>query len=372
VEHHDHKPSFYGVLTTGMFLPNNVVIGPVEHQTKTNAVSFMDFAAQFFGTWVRNINDTPTNPDVYAGVIYVAGDVTLIRKYTKDMRIVIIQDFSTRFKASDVCVNSWELPRWVHDIGVYIPRAYVAGFYQQITVDHQFRTSNKPGISHRSGIYLSRVKETETSIVYNIMRCSTTFKAPTDAFTDTDECIVQEANRHLNHCIHQCSDFNHVLAQLYTNTIVDGRQIKAKLPAHSDKTEDMPVHAAIGFATFYDLSNRKDEYDYNNNELARMQFLSKTCKTRMKTIEVLLEPNSLLIIPLHTNQLYTHEIVPPVSTIDKVLTRIEYVMRSSNVEANFNKNTNKTSITRANRKIPQSTGYGHVLFNLNKGIIGNQ
>lgn len=46
-----------------------------------------------------------------------------------------------------------------------------------------------------------------------------------------------------------------------------------------------------------------------------------------------LYPNSVFIIPLSTNRLYTHEIVPSVLPVDMIPTRLGYVMRCSNRKA---------------------------------------
>ena len=58
--------------------------------------------------------------------------------------------------------------------------------------------------------------------------------------------------------------FNHVLAQIYENKIIekDNKKLerKAKIKEHSDKTKDMHRNALIAFCTFYkDCSNNYDE-----------------------------------------------------------------------------------------------------------------
>ena len=49
--------------------------------------------------------------------------------------------------------------------------------------------------------------------------------------------------------------------------------------------------------------------------------------------DVVLSPNSVFMMPLSTNRLYTHEIVPPVLPVDQIPTRLGYVVRSSSTEA---------------------------------------
>jgi hypothetical protein len=49
----------------------------------------------------------------------------------------------------------------------------------------------------------------------------------------------------------------------------------------------------------------------------------------VQQFDVLLYPNSVFIIPLETNRLYTHEIVPSALPIQKLPTRMGYVLRCS-------------------------------------------
>ena len=79
------------------------------------------------------------------------------------------------------------------------------------------------------------------------------------------------------------AELNHVLAQTYHNTVgPDGKQRKAKLSSHSDKTKDMPSNAVMAFCTFYDRlpagSKRTDEGDVvvgNVSALTRLRFRRK-------------------------------------------------------------------------------------------------
>ncbi len=152
-------------------------------------------------------------------------------------------------------------------------------------------------------------------------------------------------------------------------------QKKAKIKAHSDKTKDMPRNGLIAFCTFYqssgssgnrnpsikqDSQNSKD-FDFQDDKasapLTRLRFKLKTnsIKTSGSSMEiinfnsnsknkspinfdVILYPNSVFVIPLSTNRFYTHEIIPSGLPVDKLPTRLGYVIRCSNTEVfYFNK-----------------------------------
>jgi hypothetical protein len=52
-----------------------------------------------------------------------------------------------------------------------------------------------------------------------------------------------------------------------------------------------------------------------------------------KEFSVTLYPDSVFMIPLSTNRLYTHEIRPSMLNADRIPTRMGYVVRCSNLEA---------------------------------------
>lgn len=100
------------------------------------------------------------------------------------------------------------------------------------------------------------------------------------------------------------------------------------------------------FCTFYkDLNNLKrsdnDYFDYqykNVSVLTKMRFQLKTGVTDtnlVKQFDITLYPNSMFIMPLSTNRLYTHEIRPSCLPIDMIPTRMGYVARCSKTEAIF-------------------------------------
>ncbi len=53
-----------------------------------------------------------------------------------------------------------------------------------------------------------------------------------------------------------------MLAQTYHNsTTEDGKQKKARISRHSDKTKDMPSNSVMAFCTFYDFKSLFDSVD---------------------------------------------------------------------------------------------------------------
>jgi hypothetical protein len=76
----------------------------------------------------------------------------------------------------------------------------------------------------------------------------------------------------------------------------------------------------------------------NVKELTTLRFkLKKTViEPSMKpNFDVVLHPNSVFIIPLLTNRLYTHEIIPSLLPVNKIPVRMGYVVRCSDTEATF-------------------------------------
>ena len=181
------------------------------------------------------------------------------------------------------------------------------------------------------------------------MRCSSNLTGPTDNFRKTDHEIINTINEAIKYTFEKETKVNHVLAQIYENKKKEdgsAREIKSKIKAHSDKTKDMPKEGVIVFCTFYNnpkfesLNQPKtDRFDWvykNTSALTRLYFKLKstvTDETLQKQFSITLYPNSVFIIPLSTNRLYTHEIRPSMLDIDKIPVRMGYVARCSNLEA---------------------------------------
>src|SRR5690606_15009020 len=90
------------------------------------------------------------------------------------------------------------------------------------------------------------------------------------------------------------------------------------------------------FCTFYkDFMNKK--FDINGTSvLTKLRFRLKKTVTDsdlVKSFDVVLYPNSVFMISLSTNRLYTHEIIPSVLPIDRIPVRMGYVIRCSKTKA---------------------------------------
>ena len=68
----------------------------------------------------------------------------------------------------------------------------------------------------------------------------------------------------------------------------------------------------------------------------------------VKQFDIILYPNSVFLISLWTNRLYTHEIVPNHLPYEKIPTRLEYVIRCSNREVIYNESNGRTYIIEYN------------------------
>jgi len=141
----------------------------------------------------------------------------------------------------------------------------------------------------------------------------------------------------------------------------------------------MPAEAVIAFVTFYESyyknkfnddrlrhvkSSKEDPFDLIHDKvsvLTRLRFKLKSDlasitpteeKQLEKNFDVVLYPNSVFIISLYTNRLYTHEIVPSVLPVDRIPIRMGYVVRCSETEAVFDLKSNQTYLVgKENKKI---------------------
>ena len=115
----------------------------------------------------------------------------------------------------------------------------------------------------------------------------------------------------------------------------------------------MPANGLIAFCTFYSSDidtktykskphDRFNRYFKDASVLTQLRFrlksdASQLCEASDLTpdFRVTLYPNSVLLIPLSTNRLYTHEIVPPTLPVGRFPTRLGYVVRCSKTKAVF-------------------------------------
>ena len=198
----------------------------------------------------------------------------------------------------------------------------------------------------------------DDEIQFNLLRCSTNLNGPTDNFRDIDREVVDKVNRVSKFFFEEQVELNHVLAQIYQHSsqVQNNKKIekKAVIKAHSDKTKDMPGTALIAFTTFYKFkdtdtttSSHKSHNDLfdicykNTSVLTKLHFRLKSMiqdPSFVKEFSVTLYPNSVFIIPLSTNRMYTHEIKSSPLPIDKLPTRMGYVIRCSKTKAVFKNN----------------------------------
>jgi hypothetical protein len=286
-------------------------------------------------------------------MVYFCGDVAAYRAKHPVQNIKIVSELSKNFDADGQIVTVGEVPINLHDVGVYFRNFFPESrdYFQELTTVHRFQNlteSNKPGKSFRKGIYLSRVRvrSENNETFFNLLRCSTNLDGPTENFRTVDDEIVEKVNGVARQFFVNPASFNHVLAQVYENSRQQvenkTKERKAKIKAHSDKTKDMPKNGLIAFCTFYDENDNQesikadDTFDRvykGGSVLTRLRFKLKDGVNRedmIKDFTVTLYPNSLFIISLKTNRLYTHEICPSSLPVDKIPTRLGYVVRCSN------------------------------------------
>jgi hypothetical protein len=309
--------------------------------------------------------------------IYICGDISKLEHIKNtNINIVIIADISSSninddwYKSESTrFISKGQVPINIHNVGVFFPKFFdpESNFYELINDSHEFQdlgVGDKKGKAHRKGIYLTEVKGNDEVIGFNVLRCSTNLSGPTDNFNECDDYILEEVNKEASYIFAEKVKQNHVLAQTYHNRVDDNnKEKKAKISVHSDKTKDMPNNAIMSFCTFYkntdkiadaDPNIKQKGYDYvyknNTTVLTKLRFkLKKEVVEKYtyndnhaseykeyeyeKQFDITLYPDSVFMMSLHTNRIYTHEIVPSNLPINLIPTRMGYVIRCSNTGA---------------------------------------
>lgn len=272
--------------------------------------------------------------------LYICGDMKHRPNIDKQQHYFIIRELSCNYNESDNdrLVSLDRVPIHVHGLGMFVKHCFdeSKNYFQLVTNNHDFQTltlSKKGSNALRKGIYLSEVEEDHNQCrTFHLLRCSTNLDGPTESFSETDREIIETVQSVSNNCFTHPFKLNHVLAQVYTNGS-NGSNHKARIAAHSDKTKDMDPNGTIAFCTFYD----RPVDDKNSNELTKLCFKLKKDRVHDANLPeeftVTLYDRSMFIIPLLTNQLYTHEIKPSFLPIEKLPTRLGYVIRCSNTLA---------------------------------------
>lgn len=339
------------LIETNMLIYTNMISSNLE----------FDYIKENFCGKVKEYNDTfMIEPNI---IVYICGDIqkihSSINEKLNNNKIMIIKDYSEKFDQYEninncTIIESGQVPINIYNTGIYLPKFFddKKDYFNSIYTEHKFQNlseSNKPSNAHRNGIYLTNVTQDGEKINFNLLRCSTNLDGPTENFRDTDNEIVNKVNDISTHFFKNKTNLNHVLAQVYNNFYDNGVPKKARIKAHSDKTKDMPLDGLMAFCTFYKDINQiknihKNGYDYcykNISTLTRMLFRLKPMvenSSMKKVFEITLYPNSVFIIPLSTNRLYTHEIVPSTLPLEYIPTRIGYVIRCSKTKAVFQNN----------------------------------
>jgi hypothetical protein len=353
--------------------------------------------------------------------VYLCGDISKAGslQLSEAGTVLVVRDISHNYED---CDSSWEsidsaaCPMLIHGVGVYYRRFFdpSADYFNKIREDHEFQSlteSTKPGTAHRTGIYLTPVVQDGEDRQFHLLRCSSNLSGPTANFRDNDYSIVNSLNKAARSIFHNFAEMNHVLAQIYHNTPAGlaTKEKKAKIKDHSDKTKDMPRNGVMGFCTFYDQKGLDKlqpmgpgGLDYGRSGvsgLTKLHFRLKPDVARRHgcTLEpqfcLTLYPNSVFLMPLSTNRLYTHEIKPAALNANILPTRMGYVVRCSNTEAihrdgcTFLKvGSDKDGDALVEMKQPTADGmkylrqkyaeenatssivqYGQILFSMNKG-----
>jgi len=306
--------------------------------------------AHFCGTVIDDIAQINQLKDNNI-IIYVFGDIAdILSKLSIKNKLYVIKELSHNITEEHLMdqhtiVTLGEVPINVHNVGVFFRKFFNdKDYFALLTNEHQFQLlteSNKTGESYRKGLYITKVDKVNDSTTFNLLRCSTNLDGPTDNFRETDIEIISKVNNICKYFFEQEADLNHVLAQVYNNVKIDGKERKAKIKAHSDKTKDMPANALMAFCTFYDKHD-EGKYEYKGlSVLTKLRFRLKDhikYPDLEKNFDIILYPGSVFIMSLTTNRLYTHEIVPAQLSIDKLPTRLGYVIRCSKTKAVFKDN----------------------------------
>ncbi|KOX31614.1 MULTISPECIES: hypothetical protein [unclassified Streptomyces] len=317
-------------------------------------------AGEFFGATITPEDLVSGAPDLAGKTVYLCGDTSGIsdRHLRAAARVFVVRELSHGHRegvdAPWTPVGLGRVPLRVHGVGVYYRRFFAldADHFGKIRTEHAFQSlteSTKPGTAHRSGIYLTPVTRDGDALHFRLLRCSTNFSGPTEDFRPTDTDIVEALNREAATVFRDQAPLNHVLAQIYHNTLAtDGRkQSKARISSHADKTKDMPANGVMAFCTFYDGLDgleplAEDAFDRGLkgvSGLTRLHFRLKEPTgghdgaALPKQFGITLHPGSVFFMPLSTNRLYTHEIRPSALDAESLPTRLGYVVRCSSAEA---------------------------------------
>jgi hypothetical protein len=306
-------------------------------------------------------------------LVFIYGDIQrnyAILRNVPNIKVCVIGELSYNYGGFGQyqIVSIGEVPLNINNVGVMFPCFFdmshlvpthfaTNNFFNAITESQKFQKlhlSNLPGDAYRTAYYTTPVTENpDGSTNFHLLRCSTSLEGPTLDQSPIDRFIFQKANSVLKYFFRDQVDLNHALVQIYNNVRIGDKDKKAKISKHSDKTKDMPRNGVMAFATFYKnfengaftdrneksyFKGREDPYDirYKNCDgesvLTRLRFELKDCAKNpvyVGRFDIKMYPNSLFLMDLKTNRIYTHEIFPSQLEVNKIPCRMGYVMRCS-------------------------------------------
>ncbi len=276
--------------------------------------------------------------------VYLVGELASLASEVLELaaRVYLIRDVCSGrpsgLRLTEIGLG--RVPLLVHGVGVWYPQFFEdADLFQRVAGEHEFQSlteSTKPGAAHRKGLYLTPVTREADGLRFRLLRCSSNFSGPSEDFGRTDREIVEQLNSAAAAIFRNAAPLNHVLAQIYYNRRENGKEVKAGIKAHSDKTKDMPRNGLMAFCTFYDdVTQLKPlgRFDLGVKGKSAMSLLRFRLKGGAEQFDVKLYPNSVFLMPLSTNRTYTHEIRPAPLNAELLPTRMGYVVRCSATEA---------------------------------------
>jgi len=335
---------------------------------EAQAEAIASLSERFFGEVLVDPATPPLGSEENRRV-YLCGDLRGVS--LGDETPLVIAELSLGHEALGTGVRRvrvGQVPISVHGLGVLFPELFDASdWFGRLTTQHAFQAlteSDKPSAAARTGIYLSEVRRTEAGLRFHLLRCSSNLAGPTDSFRAADHAILRALRDAAAPLFDRAVDINHVLAQVYNNAALpSGKERKARIGAHADKTKDMHPDGILAFCSFYDAQalarlqvSKSDPYDRvhgSQSGLMRLHFKRKDDvdgQGGVPAFDVPLYPNSVLLVPLSTNRLYTHALRPSMLNADRAATRLGYVARCSAREAVFT--DGRTHLVEGDRLVP--------------------
>ena len=335
---------------------NNLILNKhtliiINEQLENYDTTTIDYVTNNFAGIIINNLDITYQENL---LIYLTGNINVnLEKLQIFNNIFIIKELSYNFDKNDYCISIDNIPLNIHNVGIFFKQYFDINknYFDLISEAHQFqllKESDKPTNAYRTGIYITKVEELNDEIKFKLLRCSTNLNGSTDNFRDVDNEIINNVNKTAEYFFEEKTDLNHVLAQIYGNTKKNNKNKKAKIKAHSDKTKDMLKNGVMAFCSFYhnhiETVNCDNIYEYCCNHpilLTKIKFRLKNSvidEKYKKMFDIILYPNSLLLIPLSTNRIYTHEIIPSGMPIENIPIRMGYVIRCSKTNSIYKNN----------------------------------